>query len=115
MSPQATSDNTFEQDVMKTQGVTIVDFWAPWCGPCRTQGPILDRYGATNADVRIIKHNTESDPMVPGQFGIQSIPTLIVFVDGKPIVGSVGVHDERGLDALIVEAKKRASEPAKEE
>ncbi len=104
-----TSDATFTADVLTPKGITVVDFWAPWCGPCRVQGPILDTYAAAHPDVRVVKHNTEDDPQVPGQLGIRSIPTLVVFVDGKPVLGGVGVHDAKALDALLDEARRRAA------
>lgn len=107
-----TSDATFAADVLEQSGYTIVDFWAPWCAPCRVQGPILDSYAAAHPEVRVVKHNTQDNPGVAGQLGIRSIPTLVVFKDGQPIVGGVGVHDAKRLDHLLGEAKTRAESAA---
>lgn len=107
-----TTDRTFVADVVDPKGVTVVDFWAPWCAPCRVQGPILEKYAAEHADVRVVKHDTQANPVIAGHLGITSIPTLVVFVDGKAIVGGVGVHGPAEVDQLIAEAKKRAVEAA---
>lgn len=102
-----TTDSTFQTDVLGAQGWVLVDFWAPWCAPCRVQGPILEQYALLHPDVKVVKMNTQDHPGVAGQLGIRSIPTLVLFKDGKPVLGGVGVHDAKRLDALIGEAKNR--------
>jgi len=88
----------FEADVLKDKGLVLVDFWAPWCGPCRMQAPILEKL-ATGGDVnvRIAKLNTDSDPAIAQEYGISSIPTLILFRNGKEVERFVGVQPEAAL------------------
>lgn len=96
-------DSNFTETV-KT-GVTLVDFWAPWCGPCMMQGPIVDKVaGKVAGKAKVAKVNVDDGTRTAGQYGIRSIPTLIVFKDGKPVQQFVGVQSEAQLVAAIEKA-----------
>ena len=87
------------------QGVTLVDFWAPWCGPCKMIAPVLDELaGELGGKAKIVKINVDDNPEVAGQFGIMSIPTLILFKDGKPLNKLVGGQPKPQLKSFIESA-----------
>ncbi len=90
--------SSFDSDVLNSSGKVLVDFWAPWCGPCRMQTPILEKLSQyDDIDVNIAKLNTDDHPEIAQKLGIVSIPTLILFKDGKEIERFVGVQPEEVL------------------
>ncbi len=94
------NDGNFEAEV--ASGVTLVDFWAPWCGPCRMQAPILEKVAVSIGDKAVIaKVNVDEAGGVASQLGIRSIPTLILFKDGENIKQLVGVQKEEVLVSAI--------------
>ena len=87
----AVSDASFEQDVLKASGPVLVDFWAQWCGPCKTIAPVLDELAQERAGaLTIAKVNIDDNPTTPQQYGVRGIPTLLLFQDGELIATKVG-------------------------
>ena len=88
---QAVTDASFKTDVLEAGLPVLVDFWAPWCGPCRAVAPVLDQLDAELAGrLKIVKMNVDENQQIPGALGVRSIPTLVVFRDGKAVQGAVG-------------------------
>ena len=95
MSEKLIDLNDDEFDMNIAEGVTLVDFWAPWCGPCRMQTPILEELAESiEGQVKIAKVNTDEASGVAGGFGVQAIPTLILFKDGKELQRFIGVQSK---------------------
>jgi len=97
-----TTDQTFESDVMGSEVPVLVDFWAPWCGPCRMVGPVLEEVAAAYAGkVKILKLNVDENPATAGSFGIRSIPTIILFHEGAVAETVVGLRPKEHFTALL--------------
>jgi len=103
----ATTEITTEgfKSIVEKDGIVVVDWWAPWCGPCRAFGPIYERVATKNPDIVFGKVNTEDQPALAGEFGIQSIPTLMIFRDQILVFSQAGMLPEAALDDLIRQAR----------
>ncbi len=95
-----TKDN-FKSEVLKAEGTVLVDFWATWCGPCRMLSPIVDEVANERTDIKVGKINVDEQPELAQQFGIMSIPTLIVFRNGQKVNESVGLIPKEKVKELI--------------
>ena len=97
------TDSNFAAETQS--GTVLVDFWAPWCGPCRMQGPILEQVVGKVEGAKIAKLNVDDAGATAAKFGVQSIPTLLVLKDGKPVKQFVGVQQAATLIAALEAAK----------
>ena len=103
MATIALDPTNFENTVK--QGIVLVDFWAPWCGPCRAFAPVFEKTSAANPDVTFAKVNTEEQPSLGQAFGIQAIPTLMAFRDGVLLFQQAGALPGSALQRLIDEVR----------
>jgi thioredoxin 1 len=103
--PREITDATFDSDVVKSDVPALIDFWAPWCGPCRMVAPIVAELSEEYAGkINFFKMNTDENPAVPTKFGIRSIPTLMVFQGGDLKATIVGFRPKSDLKKRIDEA-----------
>ena len=98
------TDGTFESSVLKSSLPVLVDFWAPWCGPCRAIGPVIDELAIEyEGKISIFKMNVDENPATPGRYGIRAIPTLILFKDGQVVEQVTGAVSKNNLKDLIAQ------------
>jgi len=103
--PIEVSDNTFQRDVLGAPGLVLLDCWAPWCGPCRMVGPIMDQLAReSNGRYRIAKLNVDHNPRTAAQFQIQSIPTMLLFKDGQLIDRLIGAQPKQAIADRLARA-----------
>ena len=95
------SKNNFQNEVLNSEKPVLLDFWAPWCGPCRMVSPIVDEIAAERGDIKVGKINVDEQPELAGRFGIMSIPTLVVMKDGKIIHQAVGARPKAQILAML--------------
>jgi len=95
------SDREFEQKVIRSDEIVLVDFYADWCGPCRTLAPVLDELAQETPDARIVKVNIDRSPKLAERYGVRSIPTVILFKDGRPVTRRTGLNSKATLRELI--------------
>lgn len=101
MSVLTITKTNFEETVLKSEKPVLIDFWATWCGPCRMQGPIIDQMAAAHSDVVFGKVNVDDEPDLASEYGITSIPTLIIFKNGQIAEQVTGVTSKASLERML--------------
>lgn len=93
--------NNFEEEVLRSDRPVLLDFWAPWCGPCRMVGPVLDEIAKEREDIKVVKVNVDEEQELAVQFGVMSIPTLMVVKDGKIVNQSMGAKPKAQILSML--------------
>src|SRR5881396_3688295 len=96
------TEQSFEEEVLQSDKPVIIDFWAEWCGPCHAVAPVLDRIvDESNGELRLVKVNIDEQPALAQRFGVQSIPTMILFKDGEPAAAAIGAQPKTALERAL--------------
>ena len=102
MTAQSVTDGDFEQEVLKSDKPVVVDFWAPWCGPCKAMSPLVDELASeVGEDVKVTKVNIDDNPNAPTQYGVRGIPTFMVFKGGEVVDTKVGGMSKSQLSEWV--------------
>ena len=101
MSVLHITKDTFEKEVLAADKPVLVDFWAPWCGPCRMVSPIIDEIAEEREDIKVCKINVDEEPELASEFQVVSIPSLMVMVDGKIVNRAVGAKPKAQILAML--------------
>ena len=101
MSVITVTKENFQSEVLESGKTVLIDFWAEWCGPCRMLSPVVDEIANEQTDVKVCKVNVDNEPELATQFGVMSIPTLVVIKDGKVVNQSVGVQHKNNILAML--------------
>src|SRR5215210_1106176 len=98
----AVKEDTFSREVLQSETPVVVDFWAEWCGPCHAVAPVLDRIVAErNGDLKLVKVNIDEQPGLALRYGVQSIPTMILFKEGQPSAAAIGAQPKTALEKSL--------------
>ena len=95
------TDTSFQADVLESESPVLVDFWAPWCGPCRVVAPVLEEIAGERPDLRIVKLNVDENQATAAKYEVLSIPTMILFKNGEVAKKVIGAYPKRKLEAEL--------------
>ncbi len=101
MAAMQISKNNFHDEVLKSEKKVLLDFWAPWCGPCRMVSPVIDEIAAERADIKVGKINVDQEPELAQRFGVMSIPTLVVMQGGKVVNQAMGARPKSAILSML--------------
>lgn len=101
MSAVDINQNNFQEEVLNSEKPVLLDFWAPWCGPCRMVAPIVEEIAGERSDIKVGKVNVDEQPELAGRFGVMSIPTLVVMKGGKIVRQAMGARPKSQILAML--------------